>query len=149
MTLNINSYLEESLKIIPEIVILTSIVAFSVFGLVYERSKNLPQVSRVITAMSLVILSFILFYLIFFLNNFFSEIVLFDFKIAYPLVKQSQFAWFAKIFCTLLVILGLALLKTYQQFQKFYYFETCCFTGSFSCSVSKRFDHILLGCWTN
>ena len=90
MILTLNNYLEESLKIIPEILILSSIAAFSLFGLVYERSKNLPQVSRVITSMSLIILSFILFDLIFFLNNFFSEVALFEFKLAYPLVKQSQ-----------------------------------------------------------
>lgn len=123
MALSLNNYLEESLKIIPEILILISICVFSIFGLVYERSKNLPQVSRVITNMSLVILLFILFYLVFFFNNFFSEILLFNFKVAYPLVKQNQLVWIIKTLCTLLVALGLALLKSYQQFQKFYYFE--------------------------
>ena len=71
MNPSLTNYLEESLKIIPEILILVSICAFSIFGLVYERSKNLPQVSRVITSMSLVILSFILFYLIFFFKQLF------------------------------------------------------------------------------
>ena len=123
MNLSLSNYLEASLKFIPEILILISICIFSIFGLVYERSKNLPQVSRVITNMSLAILSFILFYLIFFLHNFFSEISLFNFKVAYPLVKQGQLVWLVKIFCSLLVILGLALFKNYQQFQKFYYFE--------------------------
>lgn len=123
MNLSLDNYLEESLKIIPEILILVSICTFSIFGLVYERSKNLPQVSKSITNMSLVILSFILFYLIFFLHNFFSEILLFNFKVAYPLVKQGQLVWLVKTLCTLLVVIGFALLKNYQQFQKFYYFE--------------------------
>ena len=120
---NLDNYLEESLKIIPEILILISICVFSIFGLVYERSKNLPQVSRAITNMSLVILSFTLFYLTFFLHKFFFEISLFNFKVAYPLLKQGHFAWLVKTLCTLLVTLGLALAKSYQQFQKFYYFE--------------------------
>lgn len=119
----LNNYLEESLKLIPEILMMTSICAFSIFGLVYERSKNLPKVSKVITNMSLVVLSFILFYLIFFLSNFFLEISLFNFKEFKPLVKLGQLVWVVKTLCTLLVISGLVIIKTYQQFQKFYYFE--------------------------
>ena len=86
----LNYYLEEFLKLIPEILVLFSICAFSIFGLVYERSKNLPQVSKAITNMSLVILLFILFYLIYFLNNFSSAISLFNFKLLYPLIKLGQ-----------------------------------------------------------
>lgn len=116
-------YLEEFLKVIPEVILLTAIVLFSLFGLVYERSKNLPAASKVITNMSLVTLSFILFYLIFFLTKFSFEVNLFNFKIFRPLAHLDQFTWLVKIFCLILIILGLSLIKTYQQFQKFYYFE--------------------------
>ena len=89
--MDLNHYSEEFLKLIPEIIILLSICVFTIFGLVYERSKNLPQVSKVITNMSLVVLSFILFYLIFFLNNFSLKISAFNFRLLSPLVKLSEF----------------------------------------------------------
>ena len=129
-------FFEDCLRLIPEIILIFSISVFSLFGLIYERSKNLPKVSTTIINMCIAVLLFIFWYLLYFLLNYFTQISRFEFIHCRGLLVFGPFVALSKIVCVILLLICYVAIKPYCQFQKFYYFEIpvlflCVLLGSF------------------
>lgn len=111
----------------PEFILIFYILIFTIYGLVYEKSKNYIQLASTLSNVASLVLIFIIFliihfYWMLFFNSFEKDWLARNvlFEGSYDL---SKFALFNKIICSILGISCLQVSKTYFNFKKFYYFE--------------------------
>ena len=130
------NFFQENLRLVPEIILLTTICVLFLFGLIYERSKNLPQVSAAITNMSIVVLFFLTIFFVYFFQNHSAKLKVFRFKAFAQLLGSGPYVFLSKLIVVVLILLCFISFKYYLQFQKYYYFEVpilflCVLFGSF------------------